>query len=224
MAFILSIETSTTVCSAALHEQGELLLDREAQTPQSAAAQLTPMIDALFRDTTLDKTRLQAVAVSAGPGSYTGLRIGVATAKGICYALDIPLITIDSLHVLADSLEPKAEESLLCPMIDARRMEVYTCVLTSSLDVIESTRPQVVDETTFSELLGGQPIVFFGNGADKCRAVIRHPNALFRPGIYPRARAMGRQALRKFETSTFADVRQFEPAYLKEFVAKTKKT
>lgn len=222
MALILSIETSTSVCSVALHEQGELLLDREEHEPQSAAAKLTPMIDWLFHETGMNKSRLRGVAVSAGPGSYTGLRIGVATAKGICFALDIPLITLDSLHVLSQGMITKPASGFLCPMIDARRMEVYTCLLTAAQHVVEPTRSMVVDENSFSSALEHEQVLFFGNGADKCREIIRHPNARFEQGMYPRAAFMGEQAFRRFESAAFADVRLFEPAYLKEFVAKTK--
>lgn len=224
MALILSIETSTTLCSAALHEQGELIADEELHTPQAAASQLTPLIETLFAKTGMTRSALRAVAVSAGPGSYTGLRIGLSTAKGICYALDVPLITMDSLHVLAAALPPSTHEGLLCPMFDARRMEVYTCLLTPALDVVEPTRALVVDEQSFADVLARVPVNFFGNGAEKVKTVIHHPNARFSDGIYPRARAMGRLAFQQFERASFADVRQFEPAYLKEFVAKTKIT
>lgn len=224
MALILSIETSTTLCSAALHEQGELIADEELHTPQAAASQLTPLIETLFAKTGMTRSALRAVAVSAGPGSYTGLRIGLSTAKGICYALDVPLITMDSLHVLAAALPPSTHEGLLCPMFDARRMEVYTCLLTPALGVVEPTRALVVDEQSFADVLARVPVNFFGNGAQKVKTVIHHSNARFSAGIYPRAQAMGRLAFQQFERASFADVRQFEPAYLKEFVAKTKIT
>lgn len=223
MSFILSIETSTVICSVSLHDRGSLVIDKEEQAPQSAASLLTPMIDHLFKESGIDKSNLEAVAVSAGPGSYTGLRIGVATAKGICYSLGLPLITLDSLHAMADSVDPKPKSHLLAPMFDARRMEVYTCLLTSALEVQEPTRPLVIDETSFATVLAKNKVLFFGPGSDKCRDIIRHPNAMFLPGIQPQARAMGNQAFRKFESKDFADVSQFEPAYLKEFVAKTKK-
>ncbi|MBL7851755.1 MAG: tRNA (adenosine(37)-N6)-threonylcarbamoyltransferase complex dimerization subunit type 1 TsaB [Cyclobacteriaceae bacterium] len=223
MALLLSIETSTPVCSVALHDHGELVSSREIRTPQAAASQLTPLIDFLFRESGLDKTRLAGVAVSGGPGSYTGLRIGSSTAKGICYALDIPLIALDSLHVLASSSEPPVSHGLICPMIDARRMEVYTCLLTPTLEVIEATRPLVIDENSFQEVLRQSPVTFLGNGADKCEGVIQHVHATFLKGQHPRAARMGRLAFRSFESGTFEDVRLFEPAYLKEFVAKTKK-
>jgi tRNA threonylcarbamoyladenosine biosynthesis protein TsaB len=223
MAILLSLESSTTVCSAALHENDTLLVTREVHTPQAAASQLTPLIDALFTESGILKSQLRAVAVSGGPGSYTGLRIATATAKGICYALGIPLITLDSLHVLASSIEPVGNGSLMCPMIDARRMEVYCCLLTGSFEEVEPTRPLVIDEHSFAGQLEKHSIVFFGNGATKCEEVIRHPHAMFIKKAYPRASAMGKMAFRKFESGDFADVRTYEPAYLKEFVAKTKK-
>lgn len=223
MALVLSLESSTSVCSVALHEDGELIIDREVHQPQAAASLLTPMIESLFKSAGLPRTQLNAVAVSSGPGSYTGLRIGVSTAKGICYALDLPLITLDSLHVLASALSPKGDGRWLCPMIDARRMEVYTCLLKETLEVIEETHPLIVDEQSFATMLESHQIDFFGNGAAKCEAVIRHPNAAFVSGLYPRAASMGRLAFRKFESGAFADVRNFEPAYLKEFAIKTKK-
>ena len=223
MALLLSIETSTQVCSAALHEQGELVISRETHTPQETASQLVPMIDSLFAESGISKNHLAAVAVSGGPGSYTGLRIGAATAKGICYSLDIPLVAIDSLHVLASSAEPAIEKGLICPMIDARRMEVYTCLLRPTGEVVEPTRPLVVDESSFATFLPEHTITFLGDGAEKCMEVIRHANARFLPGQVPRAAAMGKLAFRNFESGMFEDVRLFEPAYLKEFVAKTKK-
>ncbi|MBL7847728.1 MAG: tRNA (adenosine(37)-N6)-threonylcarbamoyltransferase complex dimerization subunit type 1 TsaB [Cyclobacteriaceae bacterium] len=223
MSLVLSLESSTSVCSVALHEDGELIIEREVHEPQAAAALLTPMIEGLFQSTGLLRNQLSAVAVSSGPGSYTGLRIGVSTAKGICFALDLPLITLDSLHVLASAVSPKGDGRWLCPMIDARRMEVYTCLLTETLEVVEATRPVIVDEQSFGTILESHRIDFFGNGATKCEAVIRHPNATFMSGLYPRAASMGLLAFRKLGAGEFADVRNFEPAYLKEFAIKTKK-
>jgi len=223
MALILSLESSTSVCSAAIHDQGELVAMREVHQPQSAAAQLTVLVEDLFANIGLRKSDIAAVAVSGGPGSYTGLRIGTATAKGICYALDRPLIALDSLHVLASSVPRIGDGRMLCPMIDARRMEVYCCLLTEELDIIEDTKPYVVEATSFSGSLKVQKIAFLGNGSSKCRDVIKHPNAIFLENIFPAASAMGKLAFRKFDQQEFSDVRTFEPAYLKEFVAKTKK-
>jgi len=224
MAIILSLETSTSVCSAAIHDQGKLVVSKELNTPQAAAAQLMVLMNQLIQESGLTKSSIDAVAVSGGPGSYTGLRIGAATAKGVCFALGIPLIALDSLHVIASSAPAVQTESLICPMIDARRMEVYCCLLTSRLDVVEPSKPLVVDEGSFNEALARKPIVFMGSGASKCKVVIRHPNASFLDHIDPRASAMGGMAFRKFEEKDFSDLRTFEPAYLKEFVAKTKKT
>lgn len=223
MALILSLETSTTVCSVALHEDGLLIVDKELHTPQVAAAQLVPLIESLFETSGISRKNLNSVAVSAGPGSYTGLRISASTAKGICYGLDLPLIALDTLHVLASSIAPLGNGRLLAPMIDARRMEVYTTLITERFEVIEPTRPVVIDERAFSEVLDRSRISFFGNGAAKCREVIRHPNAEFVDGVYPRAATMGNAAFRKFTSGDWEDLRGFEPAYLKAFIAKTKK-
>lgn len=223
MPILLSLDSSTSVCSAALHERGELIADLELHTPQVAAAQLAPLVEQLFRSTGLSKSQLHGVALSAGPGSYTGLRISAATAKGICYGLQIPLIALDSLMVLSSSLVNHGDGRWLCPMIDARRMEVYTSLLTEALEVIRPPYPLVVDETSFVEVLNQHRVDFFGDGAAKCRSVIRHANAHFVDGVYPRAADMGRLAFRKFECGEFADARTWEPAYLKEFAAKTKK-
>ncbi|MDZ4716217.1 MAG: tRNA (adenosine(37)-N6)-threonylcarbamoyltransferase complex dimerization subunit type 1 TsaB [Cytophagales bacterium] len=224
MALILSIETSSTICSAALHEKGRLVASREILVPFSAASQLTPMIDELFTSAQVRKETLQAVAISGGPGSYTGLRIGISTAKGICYALGLPLVALDSLHSLACSVETSPDDSLLCPMIDARRMEVYCTLLTPAFNVLEETQAKVIDAESFSGWLEKQRIFFFGNGAAKCSTVIHHPHAVFLDSIDARAADMGGLAYRKYEAGTFAELSSFEPAYLKEFVAKTKKT
>lgn len=223
MAVILSIETSTSVCSAALHDEGRLMEIRETHLPQSAASQLTILIDQLFSSTHTEKNALDAVAVSSGPGSYTGLRIGISTAKGICFALQRPLLVIDSLHALAGSVVSHQKESLLCPMIDARRMEVYCALLKPSMEVVTASHARVIDETSFSELLVHQNILFFGNGSEKCRSTITHPHAVFIDKIYPTAANMGALAFKKYRAGDFADLTTFEPNYLKEFVAKTKK-
>lgn len=222
MALLLSLESSTTTCSAALHEHGKLIVDREILTPQVAASHLVPLVDELFQASGIHKKNLSGVAVSGGPGSYTGLRISTSAAKGICYALDIPLIALNTLHILAVSLQGKDAEGLLCPMIDARRMEVYTCLLTRDGEELEPVQPMVIDEKSFLVHLNKGPVVFFGNGAAKCRDVIRHANAAFVDGLYPRAADMGMAAFRKFEKGELADVRTFEPSYLKEFKVKTK--
>lgn len=222
MAVILSIETSTSVCSAALHEDGNLLAVKELSTPQSAAAQLAIQIEELFATTNRPKKQLDAVAVSSGPGSYTGLRIGVATAKGICCGLRIPLIAIDSLFVLASHISDPYVYDLLCPMIDARRMEVYCSLLDNSLATIENTHARIIDSTSFSDHLALHSILFFGDGASKCRDHIRHQRATFLEDVYPTAESMGKLGFQKFRLEQFENLRLFEPNYLKNFVAKTK--
>lgn len=222
MAVILSIETSTSVCSAALHENGQLLACRELHTPHSAAAMLAVQIQELLEEAKIKQVQLQAVAVAAGPGSYTGLRIGVSTAKGICYGLGIPLIAIDSLWVLASCVSRPSGTGLLCPMIDARRMEVYCCILDASLQPVEDTHARVIDENSFNNYLSHHIVMFFGNGAMKCRETISHPNAKFVDNIYNTAAAMGTLASLNFMNRKFVNLESFEPNYLKEFVAKTK--
>ena len=222
MAIFLCIETSTSGCSAALHENGNLIDLREIQTPYSAASQLVVQIEHLFLATGISKKSVDAVAVSAGPGSYTGLRIGTATAKGICFALDRPLITIDSLHVLASAIRQTPVNTLLCPMIDARRMEVYCCLLTGMMEIAEDSQARVVDETSFFLWLAGRSILYFGNGADKCRSILHGSQATHVQGVTPNASEMGKLTSQKYHAQQFADVHTFEPNYLKEFVAKTK--
>jgi tRNA threonylcarbamoyladenosine biosynthesis protein TsaB len=230
MGLILSIETSTTVCSAALHREGKILGSELTQVPNSAASQLAVMIDNLLGKSGAAARDLQAVAVSSGPGSYTGLRIGVATAKGVCYALGIPLIAVSSLELMAAQVHASREQrttnsgQLFCPMIDARRMEVYTTLFDSDLHVIEPVQASIIDASSYVMVLEKNEVLFFGNGSDKCREVITHPNAKFVTGIYPSAEWLGRLAWEKFEKAEFEDVAEFEPFYLKDFIAKKPKS
>jgi tRNA threonylcarbamoyladenosine biosynthesis protein TsaB len=233
MALILSIETSTTVCSAALHHEGKLLASEITGIPNSAASQLAVMIDKILVDASVAASDLQAVAVSAGPGSYTGLRIGVATAKGICYALGIPLIALNSLELMAAQVKMGREKlttnneqqnTWLCPMIDARRMEVYTMVLDGNLHVIEPVQASIIDASSYVAMLKDHEVWFFGNGSDKCRDVIQHSNAKFLGGIFPSAEWLGKLAWAKFREGKFEDVAEFEPFYLKDFIAKKPKS
>jgi tRNA threonylcarbamoyladenosine biosynthesis protein TsaB len=222
MAVILSIETSTSVCSAALHENGNLIACKELFTPHSAASQLAVQIQELLQETEIEIHQLAAVAVCSGPGSYTGLRIGTSTAKGICYGLNLPLIAVDSLWALASNVKDTAVTDLLCPMIDARRMEVYCCLLDASFRSFAETHARVIDADSFNEILSHHFVLFFGDGAAKCREIIRHPHAAFADQVYNSAGGMGRLAWQKFVKGEFEDLRLFEPKYLKEFVAKTK--
>jgi tRNA threonylcarbamoyladenosine biosynthesis protein TsaB len=228
MALILCIDTSTPVCSVALTQNGNLLHSIEKYEGFSHASHLTVLIDEIFKNNNIDIKQIDAVAISCGPGSYTGLRIGVSTAKGLCYALDKPLIAIGSLKILAwPVIHQQRNEALLphlfCPMIDARRMEVYMELFDINMSVIEPVRAQIVDEQTFSQLLENHTVSFFGDGAPKCSEIINHVNANFIAHQYPLAKNMGTLAQASYDKNEFVDVAYFEPFYLKDFVATTPK-
>lgn len=221
MPVILALETSTDVCSVALHDGANLLGEAVLHVPQAHASMLAPLVEKVIGESGCAYRDLKAVAVSAGPGSYTGLRIGTSTAKGLCYALDVPLVAVGTLELLAyqgNALDDSGT-SLLCPMIDARRMEVYCLVADRALRIVEPVSSKVIDAESFSELLKDNRMLFFGNGAAKCRDVIRHSNALFADGVYPSAAALGAMAARKFEAGDLEDLVHFRPFYLKEFRA-----
>ena len=221
MSLILSLETSTHVCSVALHDDGKLITSREVHTPQSHATRLAPMIDEVRQEAGIDLRELQAVAVASGPGSYTGLRIGVSTAKALCYTLQVPLIAVGTLDVMASQIAPlQPPEALLCPMIDARRMEVYCQITTPALKIIQPVEAKIIDDTSFADLLEKHHIVFFGDGAAKCKAVINHPHALFVEDIAPLASALGVLAHARFQERRVEDLVHFEPFYLKDFLIK----
>lgn len=218
MSLILSIETATDVCSVALHQQGTLLGGTDLCLEKSHSKMLTAMIDQLMANTGNELSELQAVAVSKGPGSYTGLRIGVATAKGLCFGLKIPLIAVNTLKALTMQLLPLfGNKYWYCPMLDARRMEVYCLVADHQLGSILKTAPRIIDEGSFREQLDRKPLLFFGNGSGKCRDVIKHPNAHFIDGIATSAESLGALALEKYGQRDFEDLAYFEPFYLKEF-------
>jgi tRNA threonylcarbamoyladenosine biosynthesis protein TsaB len=225
MAKILSLETSTTVCSVALHENSSLIAVAEVHLEHSHGSKLAKLVDSIVKVGDIQIGDVNAVAVSSGPGSYTGLRIGTSTAKGICFALNVPLIAIDTLSILSAQVNAiNFERSLLCPMIDARRMEVYCSVSEADGSIIQNVEAKVIDEKSFEGLLSERRVIFFGNGAEKCRSVITHSNALFLTGITPSAIQLGSMALGKFEKGEFEDLFQFEPFYLKEFKAKKPST
>jgi tRNA threonylcarbamoyladenosine biosynthesis protein TsaB len=164
--------------------------------------------------------KMDAVSVSSGPGSYTGLRIGVSEAKGLSYGLEIPLIAISTHRIMAWMMKREAGPGhLLCPMIDARRMEVYTTVFNTNLEVVRTTSADIVDRESYADLLEKQKVLFFGNGSEKCKDIILHPNALFIPDVKPKASAMTALAENAFASADFVDSAYFEPFYLKEFVA-----
>ncbi|MBX2897140.1 MAG: tRNA (adenosine(37)-N6)-threonylcarbamoyltransferase complex dimerization subunit type 1 TsaB [Cyclobacteriaceae bacterium] len=220
MARLLSLETSTHICSAAIHHNGKLLAWREIREPRSAASQLAVMIDSVMKESATQPHMLQAIAVAAGPGSYTGLRIGVATAKGICFALNIPLIAINTLMLLAMQAKELITDAnaLLCPMLDARRMEVYCKVVGYNLNEVEPTQAKIVDSNSFADYLEHNIVYFIGEGATKCRTIFTHPNAKFLDEVVPHATLLGELSYQKWLQQNFADVATFEPYYLKDFL------
>lgn len=223
MALILSLETATKSCSVVLAKDGRLLaFEEEVSDKYSHSEQLTVFIERLLNAQNISITDLDAIAVSKGPGSYTGLRIGVSTAKGLCYALNKPLISVNTLRAMADGMLEEYPDMIYCPMIDARRMEVYCCLFKNREQQCEISA-KVIDETSFCRVLEQEKVLFFGDGADKCEETITHPNATFIPNIYPSAKNMVRLAEEAFQQNTFEDVAYFEPYYLKDFVAGKKK-
>jgi tRNA threonylcarbamoyladenosine biosynthesis protein TsaB len=223
MALILSLETSATSCSVALHDNGQPVNVLRISESQAHAEKLAVLIrEVVSNHTGSSMADLVAVAVSSGPGSYTGLRIGTSTAKGICYALDIPLIAVNTLDLLcAQFLENRLQpEGLLCPMIDAKRMEVYCQIADRDLKIFQKIEAKVIDSESFSELLKDHKMFFFGDGAEKCKNVISHENAFFVDGHAPDALTLGKMAFTKFSKNDFEDLVGFTPLYLKDFVAK----
>ena len=221
MSLILNIETATPICSVALGDAGSLLGCRETADDKSHASHLTVLIGELLEDCNRVMADLDAIAVSKGPGSYTGLRIGVSTAKGLCYALDIPLISVETLRSMGNALVNDVDQkTVLCPMIDARRMEVYTALYDSDLNEKEPTSAVVIDEHAFAGYLQKNKVLFYGDGADKCQGALgAHPNARFKKEFKISAASMVSLSESKFEEGVFEDVSYFEPYYLKDFVA-----
>ncbi len=228
MSCILHIETSTEACSVAVSQDGATIFHVEDTQGPSHATKLGTFVDEALSFTDNHAIPFDAVAVSCGPGSYTGLRIGVSMAKGVCYSRDLKLISVPTLQVMSVPVllvhDDLPEDALICPMIDARRMEVYTALYTRALRPVVDTCAMIIDADSFKEQLDKHPIYFFGNGAAKCKEVINHPNAHFFDGIQPLAKNMAPLAERAFLREEFEDVAYFEPFYLKEFVAtKSKK-
>lgn len=222
MSCILHIETSTEVCSVAVSQDGASIFSQEDFKGPSHATTLGVFVDEALSFADSHAIPVNAVAVSSGPGSYTGLRIGVSMAKGICYAQDIPLIGLPTLEVMCVPVllfRDLPEDALLCPMIDARRMEVYAAVYDRALRPLRPTSADIVDEHSYAEFLADRPVYFFGNGSAKCRETLQHPNAHFLENIHPLAKWMFPLAERAHARQEFKDVAYFEPFYLKEFVA-----
>lgn len=227
MTRILHIDTASRFCSVALSDGPELAGLRETSEKNAHARVTTVFIDELIKDAKLKPEELDAIAVSMGPGSYTGLRIGVSTAKGLCYALGKPLIAVSTLQSMAvgsiRTLENEGApepEALFCPMIDARRMEVYSAIYNHQGKIVREVRAEVIDENSFTEELATHKIIFSGEGSEKCKTLLSHQkNAIFREDIPVSAKFMIPIALGKFNNREFEDTAYFEPFYLKEFVA-----
>jgi tRNA threonylcarbamoyladenosine biosynthesis protein TsaB len=225
MALILQIETATQVCSAALSVNGETIALKELQANNIHAGSLTLFIQEVMASGGYSYSNLDAIAVSKGPGSYTGLRIGVSTAKGLCFALDKPLIAIGTLGMMAKGFLKANPDynGLVCPMIDARRMEVFTSVFDSSLATIEPVSAKIIDEQSFKDQLIQAPVTFIGDGAEKCKAALNNPNALFSAENFNSAGNMSELSFDAFSNQSFEDLAYFEPFYLKDFVLTTPK-
>ena len=218
---ILCIETSTNCCSAAITIEGQAVASKENLEGANHASELPIFIEQLLAEAEEKSWKIDAIALSEGPGSYTGLRIGASLAKGLCYGLNVPLIPIDTLQILCASMRAQKaipENSWLCPMLDARRMEVYTSFYSPTcLTRQTAVQAMIINENAFSEVLMEKKLIFFGNGAEKCKDVILHSNAIFVLDIFPQAKYMGELA----ETAQQLDIKQmayYEPFYLKEFV------
>lgn len=221
---ILCIETATTVCSVALCDDRRVISVHEAEPGSSHASMLTVLIRRLLNETSVKARQLEAVSVSKGPGSYTGLRIGVSVAKGIAYGAGIHLIGINTLTAMCQGFLalnplPAGSDSTLCPMIDARRMEVYNALFNPEGEMIRETTADIIDGKSFSEQLSAGNVIFFGNGADKCKNLIKHSNAVFVSGFTLSASYLHIPSVKAFEEKRFEDVAYFEPYYLKEFIA-----
>lgn len=220
MGLILSIETSTNVCSVAITNGSNVVATQKLFLEKSHSNLLTIIIQNTLDQCGIAPKDLEAIAVSEGPGSYTGLRIGISTAKGLCYALEKPLISIETLKAMtyeANKFNP--DKALLVPMLDARRMEVYTATFGADMSLITKTHAKILDDNSFVETLNENKVFFFGDGSDKFKSLISHGNAKFIPDISPSAWAVGELAFKKLLSEDFEDVAYFEPFYLKEFRA-----
>jgi len=228
MSHILNIETATTVCSVAIGKNGILHSFKEVNNGYTHAENLTVFIQELLNDSKLSLNDLDAIAVSKGPGSYTGLRIGISAAKGICYALNKPLIAIDTLQAMAQAPEISNFKfqisNQFCPMLDARRMEVYCAIYDETGKEIMPSTAKIIDENSFAEELKKNKIIFFGDGAAKCKTFLQHsPNASVAENIFPSAKNMCALSHIAFEKKQFENTAYFEPAYLKEFYTEKEK-
>lgn len=224
MALILNLETATTVCSVSLAKDGESIAFKELDSGYSHAENLTLFIQDVISSANIAMADIDAIAVSKGPGSYTGLRIGVSTAKGLAYSLNKPLISVDTLQHLSLALSESTTrnfdaKSLFCPMLDARRMEVFCGIYDINNQLIQPISAEIIDSNSFKKILDTQELVFFGNGAEKCKeALSNHPNATFIKNIHLSAKNMNKLSYKAFKSNNFEDIAYFEPYYLKDFM------
>ena len=218
MAVILCLETSTTNCSVAIAVDGEIIaLQEDNNNKYSHAEKLHSFIDQVLAESRTLKSSLQAIAVSKGPGSYTGLRIGVSAAKGLCFAMDVPLIAVPTLEALAH--QAVIENGYIISMLDARRLEVYAAVFSSDNNQIRETKAEVLDENSYDDYLKTNKVFFIGDGVQKFKALCKHKNAVFIDNKLPSAKQIGALAELKYHKNDFEDVAYFEPYYLKDFIA-----
>lgn len=218
MALILNIETATTNCSVSLSQNGETIaLKEDYNSNYSHAERLHVYIKNLLEKNNVDRSQLDAIAISKGPGSYTGLRIGVSAAKGLCFSLNKPLISVSTLEALAHQVI--CSDGVIVPMLDARRMEVYSAIFNSEYEQIRTTEAQILEQSSFSAYLEKGKVYFIGNGVDKTKPLISNPNAIFVENKLPSANEMSKLAYLKFKRNDIEDVAYFEPYYLKDFIA-----
>ncbi|MFC4218737.1 tRNA (adenosine(37)-N6)-threonylcarbamoyltransferase complex dimerization subunit type 1 TsaB [Flagellimonas marina] len=223
MALLLNLETATTNCSVCISKGSEVILLKENNAVNySHSEQLHVFIKEVLQEASLSFSDLDAVTISKGPGSYTGLRIGVSAAKGLCFSLDLPLISIPTLESMAHQVQLE-EGELVIPVLDARRMEVYSTVFNHQFEKIRETRAEIIDENSFADYVSEHKVHVVGSGAAKCKDVLTHPNFKFDASIVPSAKEMAPIAFEKYKKGQFEDVAYFEPYYLKDFVIQSKK-
>ncbi|CAL2108079.1 tRNA threonylcarbamoyladenosine biosynthesis protein TsaB [Tenacibaculum sp. 190524A02b] len=222
MALILNIETATKNCSVSIAKEGKVVAFKELNDGNySHAEKLHPFIEDVLKEAGINRGTIDAIAVSKGPGSYTGLRIGVSAAKGLCFSLDVPLISVDTLQSLAMQVE--IEEGIILPMLDARRMEVYSSIYNREYIQQREIKAEIIDEVSFQELLETKKVYFVGDGVDKCKEVILNKNAFFVEDKFPSAKEMAILSYEKYKKNDIEDVAYFEPFYLKDFVVTPQK-
>lgn len=217
MSYILNIETATTNCSVSLSKEGEILvLKEDYNTNYSHAESLHMFIEEVIIASKIKPSQIDAIAVSKGPGSYTGLRIGVSAAKGLCYALNKPLISVATLQSLANQVT--INDGIIVAMLDARRLEVYSAIFDKNHNKIRETKAQILDENSFKDYLEKGKVYFIGDGVEKTKTLIKHPNAIYIKDKLPSAKEMSKLSYDKYKKNNIEDVAYFEPYYLKDFI------